>query len=568
MPDGRPTCAACAWACRPTCSARASSPACARRSSASLGAGRGAGRRDRSRRRCRTPRYALAGLLPDRAGRGLGQPGALRRRPLRPARGRARRHRARHVRAHARGRLRRRGQAPDHARHVRALGRLLRRLLRHGAEGAHAASGATSTRPSPTVDVLLSPTSPTVAFRIGERVDDPLRDVRVRRLHAAGEPRRPARHLDPVRPRATGCRSASSSSARRSPRTGSWRRRTRSSRRSASTRGPRRWRRAHERRDGWEPVIGLEIHVQLHTAYEDVLRAARTGFGGRAEHAHLPGLPGPPGHAAGRSTARPSTRRSRSGWRSTARSPTAASSTARTTSIPTPPRRTRSPSTTSRLRAGGHLRRRRRSRSGSRARTWRRTPPSSSTPAARAAASPAPSPRWSTSTAAARRCVEIVTEPDLRTPRAGGGVPRRCCRTRCDDRRLRLRHGEGVAALRRQRVGAAPPARPGSGTKTELKNMNSLPVPGRRHRRRDPRARSTLLESGGDGAPGDAALRPAGAGSCTPCAPRRRRTTTATSPSPTSSRSSRAPTRCAWLRDATAGAAGGADRPLPRGLRA
>ena len=35
-------------------------------------------------------------------------------------------------------RLRRRGQAPDHARHLRPLGRLLRRLLPQGAEGAHA----------------------------------------------------------------------------------------------------------------------------------------------------------------------------------------------------------------------------------------------------------------------------------------------------------------------------------------------------------------------------------------------------------------------------------------------
>ena len=34
--------------------------------------------------------------------------------------------------------LRRRGQAPDHARHLRAVQRLLRRLLRQGAEGPHA----------------------------------------------------------------------------------------------------------------------------------------------------------------------------------------------------------------------------------------------------------------------------------------------------------------------------------------------------------------------------------------------------------------------------------------------
>ena len=45
--------------------------------------------------------------------------------------------RARHGR-HPRGRLRRRGQAPHHPGHARALGRLLRRLLRQRAESAHA----------------------------------------------------------------------------------------------------------------------------------------------------------------------------------------------------------------------------------------------------------------------------------------------------------------------------------------------------------------------------------------------------------------------------------------------
>ena len=39
---------------------------------------------------------------------------------------------------HARRRLRRRGQAAHHARHLRAVGRLLRRVLRPGAEGPHA----------------------------------------------------------------------------------------------------------------------------------------------------------------------------------------------------------------------------------------------------------------------------------------------------------------------------------------------------------------------------------------------------------------------------------------------
>ena len=45
----------------------------------------------------------------------------------------------------ARARLRRRGEAPHHDRHLRALVRLLRRLLPEGAEGAHASSAASST---------------------------------------------------------------------------------------------------------------------------------------------------------------------------------------------------------------------------------------------------------------------------------------------------------------------------------------------------------------------------------------------------------------------------------------
>ena len=72
------------------------------------------------------------------------------------------------------GGLRRRGQAAHHARHLRAVQRLLRRLLRPGAEGAHPRSRATSTRRSTQADVLVSPTTPTTAFRIGERVDDPM----------------------------------------------------------------------------------------------------------------------------------------------------------------------------------------------------------------------------------------------------------------------------------------------------------------------------------------------------------------------------------------------------------
>ena len=82
---------------------------------------------------------ALAGLLPDRPERGVVQPGPLRRRPVRPARRRRRQPRPRRGHgADPRGGLRRRGQAPDHPRHLRPVQRLLRGLLRAGAEGPHA----------------------------------------------------------------------------------------------------------------------------------------------------------------------------------------------------------------------------------------------------------------------------------------------------------------------------------------------------------------------------------------------------------------------------------------------
>ena len=74
-------------------------------------------------------------LLPRRAGGGVVEPRALRRCPLRAAR--AGRRLPRDGDEDARRRLRRRAEAPHHARHVRALVRLLRRLLREGAAGAH-----------------------------------------------------------------------------------------------------------------------------------------------------------------------------------------------------------------------------------------------------------------------------------------------------------------------------------------------------------------------------------------------------------------------------------------------
>ena len=77
------------------------------------------------------------------------------------------------VRADPPRRLRRGGQAPHHDRHLRALVGLLRGLLRHGPEGPH------EDRRGPLGGLREGrlrgqPTSPTVAFKLGERTADPL----------------------------------------------------------------------------------------------------------------------------------------------------------------------------------------------------------------------------------------------------------------------------------------------------------------------------------------------------------------------------------------------------------
>ena len=160
-----------------------------------------------------------AGLLHRRAGRGLVEPRPLRRRPLRPARA-GQGHR-RHVRKDPRRRLRPRGQAPHHDRHLCAVGRLLRRLLPAGAEGAHADQARLRDRlrrrrrrhPDAGDAVRrLRHRRPGHGRRSGE-------DVSERHLHGDREHGRPAGHRGAGRARrARACRSGCSSSASRSTR--------------------------------------------------------------------------------------------------------------------------------------------------------------------------------------------------------------------------------------------------------------------------------------------------------------------------------------------------------------
>ena len=134
------------------------------------------------------------------------------------------------------------------------------------------------------VDVIATPSAPTTAFRLGEKIDDPLQmylnDVTTIPANLAGVP---GISIPSGSPRRTGCPSASSSSlppARMLGCTASAPR----SRRCSSTRGAARCWIVHLLRGGvglhgrrtsswtstrpsscYEPVLGFEVHVELNT---------------------------------------------------------------------------------------------------------------------------------------------------------------------------------------------------------------------------------------------------------------------------------------------------------------
>ena len=160
---------------------------------------RGARARSCARCRCRTRRYAIADLLPDRDRRGVEQPRALRRRALRPPR-------ARRARTSPRCTERTRSEG---------FGAEVKRRILLGTYVLSAGYYDAYYRKAQQVRTLLRRDFEAAFARLRRDRDadrargrlrarrakssDPLRDVPLRRLHGVGEPGRAARRLAAVR---------------------------------------------------------------------------------------------------------------------------------------------------------------------------------------------------------------------------------------------------------------------------------------------------------------------------------------------------------------------------------
>ena len=363
---------------------------------------------------------------------------------------------------HASRRLRRRGQAPHHDRHLRAVARLLRRLLPAGAEaaphdrrrfpavlpalrrdrrpgGAHAwpgssASRATTRWPDYLADIFTLPAS--LAGLPGMSVPGGLR----RRRHAG----RPAADRQLLR------RSAAAATRRtRFQQATDWHlrgaRRTAASMEHAMS-GPALIR-------GYEVVIGLETHAQLSTRSK-IFSGALDRLRRRAQHPGLRGRPRAARHAAGaeprrgraRDPLRPGGRRARSRRQSIfAR---------KNYFYPDLPKGYQISQYEIPVVQGGDgrvLRRRRRAQTRA---------PDPRAPGRRRRQVAARG-HWRTARTmpgidlnrAGTPLLEIVTEPDMRSAR-GGGVREGAARARHLARHLRRQHAGRQLPLRRQRLGA------------------------------------------------------------------------------------------------------------------
>ena len=270
------------------------------------------------------------------------EPVALRRRALRPSRGDVRRPR-RHVRKSRAEGFGAEVEAPHPDRHLRALARLLRRVLPEGAAGPPADRRRFSPRPTSSCDLIVGPTAPdgrlpTRRERRRSGADVPERHLHDRRSTSTGA----AGHVDPMRLRRQG------PADRAADRQGNYFDEARML--DAAHRVPAGDRLAPRiasadslaRDADWEVVIGLETHAQLVDRVEDLLRRVDRVRRARRTRRRRPSIIALPGVAAGaeqgrgraRDPLRPRGRRQRSTG--------AACSRARTTSTPTCRRATRS----------------------------------------------------------------------------------------------------------------------------------------------------------------------------------------------------------------------------------